>query len=72
MRNPETGHEAMCESGEYWLEEGAPQIRIAMQCIHACEAHGYTRVTGNPYADAPHPAIPDDDVKKFIPAECLS
>jgi hypothetical protein len=71
MRDPETGQEVMCKSGEYWIEEGLPQLRIAMQCIHACEMQGFRQFTGNPYADAPHPKAPDDDVKPYIPAPCL-
>jgi hypothetical protein len=71
MRNPETGQEVTCQSGEYWIEEGSPQVRIATQCIQACERHGFRRFTGNPYADAPHPKAPDSDVLPFIPSSCL-
>jgi hypothetical protein len=71
MRNPETGAEVMCRSGKFWIEEGAPQMRIAIQCFHACEMHGFRRHTGNPYSDTPHPKAPDEDVKPYIPAPCL-
>ena len=72
MRNAETGQEVVCRSGAYWLEEGAPQMRIAQQCMQACAAHGFHRSTGNPFADKIQPKAPDDDVKAFIPAACLS
>jgi hypothetical protein len=71
MRNPATGQEVVCHSGEYRFEEGAPQMRIAMQCIHACERYEFRSFTGNPYADEPHPQAPDSDVVPFIPQACL-
>jgi hypothetical protein len=71
MRHPVTGAEVMCHSGEYWFEEGAPQLRIAEQCIHACERYGFRRFTGNPYADAPQPRAPDEDLVPSIPSACL-
>lgn len=53
MRNPGTGQEVMCHSGTYTFEEGAPQMRIADQCIHACERYGFRMFSGNPDAQAP-------------------
>lgn len=71
MRNPATGEEVVCHSGEYTFEEGAPQMRIAEQCLHACERYGFRQLTGNPYDDAPNPGVPDTDVVPFIPKACL-
>ena len=71
MRNPETTQEVMCVSGKYWIKEGAPQMRIATQCMQACAVHGFRRHTGNPYADYIQPKAPDEDVKQYIPAACL-
>lgn len=71
MRNPDTGQEVTCHSGEYWIEEGSPQMRIATQCLQACAAHGFHRYTGNPYADNIQPKSPDDEMKPYIPAACL-
>jgi len=71
MRNPETGQEVTCHSGEYWIEEGVPQMRIATQCLQACAMHGFRRNTGNPYADNIQPKAPDDEMKPYIPAACL-
>jgi hypothetical protein len=72
MRNPDTGQEITCHSGWYVIEEGVPQMRIATQCIRACERYGFRRFTGNPYADQPHPAAPDDAMRPEIPIACLS
>ncbi|ASG21651.1 hypothetical protein [Nitrospirillum viridazoti] len=71
LRNPQTGQAVTCRSGPYRFEEGAPQLRIADQCLRACARYGFRSHTGNPYADAIAPATPDDDVRPFIPKECL-
>ena len=71
LRNPQTGQQVICYSGEYWLEEGGPQIRVAEQCMQACPRYGFKRQTGNPYADNILPKAPDEDVKKDIPSACL-
>jgi hypothetical protein len=71
MRNPANGQEVLCQSGEYWFDEGMPQMRVAEQCIRACERYGFRRFTGNPYADAPHPQNPDKDIMPFVPPACL-
>ena len=71
MRNPDTGQEVVCYSGWYSFEEGGPEVRIAEQCIDACNRYGFLLFTGNRYADHPHPHDPDEDVKPFIPAPCL-
>jgi hypothetical protein len=70
MHNDETGQDVVCHSGEYWIEEGMPQMRVTLACLHACEMKGYRRHTGNPYADEPHPAPPPDDLKPEIPQAC--
>ena len=69
MRNPTTGQEVMCYSGYYTLYEGAPQIRIADQCIHACERYGFKRL--NTYeSEKPEPRTPDEEMREYIPAAC--
>lgn len=70
MHNPETGLDVVCYSGEYTFEEGLPQMRVALACIHACEMKGYRQQTGNPYTDAPAPAPPPEDLKSEIPKAC--
>lgn len=71
MRNAVTGQEVTCRSGDYGLEEGAPQMRIASQCFAACARYGFQRQMGNPYADKVQGRVPDDDVKQYMPAACL-
>ena len=71
MRNSQTGKVVICKSGTYGIEEGAPQLRIAEQCVRACARYGFQRFTGNPYADSMSGKDPDDDVRPLIPAECL-
>jgi len=71
MRNPDTGQEVVCYTGEYTMLPGDAQIRIAEQCMRACARYGFKRQTGNPYADNVQPKAPDEDVKKDIPSACL-
>ena len=70
MKNPTTGQEITCYSGEYWYEESSYDLEIAEQCISACERYGFRRVSVNDYYK-PNPKIPDEDMKQFIPAACL-
>jgi hypothetical protein len=70
MRNPATGQEVTCYSGEYWYEESSYDLKIAEQCISACERYRFRRVSVNDYYK-PNPKIPDEDMKQFIPAACL-
>ena len=70
MRNEATGETVTCYSGYYTFEEGAPQVRIAEQCISACERYGFRRVSVNDYY-RPNPRPPDEDVKSYIPRQCL-
>jgi hypothetical protein len=70
MYNATTGQEVMCYSGYYQFEEGAPQLRIAYQCRSACERHGFKLKNANDYY-TPRPHAPDEDMKEFIPPECL-
>jgi len=57
MKNLSTGEEVLCRSGDYFIEEGAPQVRIATQCMSACARYGFKRQTGNPYTDNIQPKI---------------
>ena len=70
MKNPTTGQELTCYSGEYWYEESVEAYDIAVQCIHACERYGFRRGSVNDYYN-PNPKAPDEDMKQFIPAACL-
>ena len=68
MKNPTTGQEVTCYSGEYWYEESGEAYDIAVQCISACERYGFVWQGGNEYYK---PRTPDEDKKQFIPAACL-
>jgi hypothetical protein len=70
MRNLATGQEVICHSGWYWGEEGAPQMRILEQCGNACNRYGIRRLVDAHY-EGLSPHDPDEDVKPFIPSECL-
>lgn len=70
MKNPATGQEVICHSGWYFGEEGAPQVRIAMQCIRSCNQYGFYRIVEGRY-ESLDPHAPDEDVKPSIPSECL-
>lgn len=71
MKDEKTGRQVVCKSGKYWMEEGMPQMRIALECIHACERYGFRLFTGNPNTDRPDPRAPEEDVTPQIPMECL-
>jgi len=71
MMDPQTGRQVTCRSGPYWYDEGLPQVRIALQCIHACERYGFLVVPPTRYREPPLPQAPDADVKPHIPKECL-
>ncbi len=59
-----------CWGGIYREDENANAARIREECIHACARHGYSQLI----YDAPsklEPKDPDDDVKEFMPSECM-
>jgi hypothetical protein len=37
MRNPITGENVTCRSGEYWIEESSFDVDVATSCIHAAK-----------------------------------
>ena len=71
MRSTVTGQEIVCHSGWYRFEEGAPELRVAEQCMAACSRYGFQRLTGNCYSDNIPPRDPEEDMKAYIPAACL-
>jgi hypothetical protein len=81
MHNQTTGEEVVCYTSYYRFEPGLPHLRIALQCIHACERHGFEHVGAETtrYGSAPaqtsryegEPILPDEDVKPYIPTACL-
>jgi len=72
MRNPDTGDEITCESGGYWFEQEVPDSEIASQCVQACARYGYKLMTNEGVSLDTPPHAPDEDVKEFIPSQCLS
>ena len=70
MKNPTTGQQVTCYSGEYWYEESGYDLEIADQCRNACERYGFVWQGGNEYYK-PNPKAPDEDMRQFIPAACL-
>ena len=70
MRNPTTGQQVTCYSGEYWYEESGEAYDVSLQCMSACERYGFVWQGGNEYYK-PNPKAPDEDMKQFIPAACL-
>jgi hypothetical protein len=71
MRNAETGQEVTCHSGYYWIEEGAPQLRVATECMRACGLRGYVRVPADPYPIIYDAGPVPKDLIAEIPASCL-
>jgi hypothetical protein len=69
MRNPSTGQEATCYTPYYYFMPSLRDLRIAGQCIHACELQDFRETEGP--ATIPHPRAPDADVRPFIPEVCL-
>ncbi|TWB09178.1 hypothetical protein FBZ89_1468 [Nitrospirillum amazonense] len=70
LRNAKTGQTVTCRSGGYRFEEGEAQFRIADQCMRACARYGFWPYGAHPYGGVT-PRTPDDDVRPFIPKECL-